>query len=139
MATKIRPVLSKKNKYWIGKHRYYELKHFCLQYAEWKKAYSAIDGLSKKPCNLPNIQKDYSHSDPTAKYAVAKAMYAEKIEMVERTAMDADPELHTYILKAVTEDLTYETLQASYEIPCSRSTYYDRYRKFFWILNNARN
>lgn len=30
MATEIRPELSEKNPYWIGKHRYYELKHFCI-------------------------------------------------------------------------------------------------------------
>lgn len=32
MANDIRPEVSQKNPYWIGKHRYYELKHFCLQY-----------------------------------------------------------------------------------------------------------
>ena len=32
-----RPELSKKSPYWIDKHRYYELKHFCLQYPLWKK------------------------------------------------------------------------------------------------------
>ena len=39
MSTVIRPEISKKNLYWIPKHRYYELKHFCLQYPEWKKNY----------------------------------------------------------------------------------------------------
>ena len=33
--TDIRPEISKKNKYWISRHRYYELKHFCMQYREW--------------------------------------------------------------------------------------------------------
>ena len=42
MATVIRAELSKNNKYWISKHRYYELKHFCLQYPEWQKEYSNI-------------------------------------------------------------------------------------------------
>ena len=32
MGTQIRPELSEKNLYWIDRHRYYELKHFCLQY-----------------------------------------------------------------------------------------------------------
>ena len=49
MATEIRPELSEKNPYWIGKHRYYELKHFCLQYPIWKKAYNALLGLSNYP------------------------------------------------------------------------------------------
>ena len=39
MGTTIRPELSEKNPYWIERHRYYELKHFCLQYPIWKKAY----------------------------------------------------------------------------------------------------
>lgn len=30
--TSVRCELSGTNKYWISKHRYYELKHFCLQY-----------------------------------------------------------------------------------------------------------
>jgi hypothetical protein len=43
MGTTIRPELSEKNPYWIEKHRYYELKHFCLQYPIWRKAYSVLD------------------------------------------------------------------------------------------------
>ena len=39
MATVIRAIISENNKYWIDKHRHYELKHFCLQYPMWKKAY----------------------------------------------------------------------------------------------------
>lgn len=40
MSTAIRPELSKSSKYWIDRHRYYELKHFCLQYPIWKKLLS---------------------------------------------------------------------------------------------------
>lgn len=32
MGTVIRPEISVKNRYWLPKHRYYELYHFCLQY-----------------------------------------------------------------------------------------------------------
>ena len=32
-----RAQLSVKNPCHIPKHRYYELKHFCLQYPDWKK------------------------------------------------------------------------------------------------------
>lgn len=52
MGTTIRPELSEKNPYWIERHRYYELKHFCLQYPIWKKAYAALDGLSRRPSDL---------------------------------------------------------------------------------------
>lgn len=43
MSTVIRAELSHKSKYHIDKHRYYELKHFCLQYPNWKKSYAEVD------------------------------------------------------------------------------------------------
>lgn len=140
MSTNIRPEISSKNKYWIDKHRYYELKHFCLQYSSWKKAYSAINELS---VSLPMIERIYSSSnipvDLTAKYAIMKACYAERIKMIEKAAMEADKDLYVYILKGVTEGLSYTYLKSRLEIPCSRDTYYDRYRRFFWLLSEARD
>ena len=63
MATEIRPELSEKNPYWIGKHRYYELKHFCLQYPIWKKAYNALLGLSSRPNDLDIFVKSTERSN----------------------------------------------------------------------------
>lgn len=139
MATVIRAQLSEKNKYYIDKHRYYELKHFCLQYNEWKKAYANCSeailfasGFEKEPCsNVP--------SDITAKYGMMKAHYDRRIKLIEKTAMEADDFLYPYILKAVTEGLSYTYLKTRLDIPCGRDMYYDRYRKFFWLLSESRN
>ena len=106
MATQIRAAISQKNKYWIDKHRHYELRHFCLQYPGWQKKYS-------------------KHLD--------------KIHLIERVAMDADSFLGEYILRAVTEGLSYTYLKTKLEIPCGRDMYYDRYRRFFWLLNKVRD
>lgn len=138
MGTKIRAEISEKNKYWISKHRHYELKHFCLQYLDWKKAYIGIDNLSVTNSNLDKISSSNDISDITSKCAVAKAEYARKIDMVENAAKSADPDLWKYILKAVTEDLSFTYLKSRLEIPCSRDMYYDRYRRFFWLLSKAR-
>jgi len=48
MGTAVRPEVSDKSEYWVERHRYYELKHFCLQYPIWKKAYEALDGYSTR-------------------------------------------------------------------------------------------
>lgn len=136
MATKIRPELSIKNKYYIDKHRHYELKHFCLQYPEWKRAYaedtrSNVSSLSERVSgNIPG--------DPTAASAIRKTYYLERIKMIEQAAMDADGGLYQYILKAVTEDLSYTYLKSKLSIPCGKDMYYDRYRRFFWLLNQSR-
>ena len=87
MGTEIRPELSDKNPYWIGKHRYYELKHFCLQYPIWKKAYAALDGLSKRPQDLEVFVKSGQlTSDPTARCAESRLFFADRMELVEQAA-----------------------------------------------------
>ena len=139
MATMIRPELSIKNKYWIDKHRHYELKHFCLQYPDWKKAYADFDDPAVPLSTIDRVPTSNLPGDPTAKRAMMKAHFAEKIKMVERAATDADKYLGSYILKAVTENLSYTYLKSKLDIPCGRDMYYDRYRRFFWLLNEARN
>lgn len=59
--------------------------------------------------------------------------------MVEQTAIEADADLAHYILKAVTEGLSYSHLKARLEIPCGKDMYYDRYRRFFWLLSKIRD
>lgn len=135
----VRPELSVKNKYWIDKHRFYELKHFCMQYLNWKRSYNAIDDLSVSTSVFDRLPSGNLPGDPTAKYATRKAYYAEKIDIIEKAARAADSDLYIYILKAVTEGLSYTYLQTRLEIPCSRDTYYDRYRRFFWLLSELRD
>lgn len=139
MATVIRAEISEKNKYWIDKHRHYELKHFCLQYPEWKKAYAEFDDLTVPLSMMERIPTSNLPGDPTAKRAMAKAYYAERIKLLEKVALETDIYLHKYILKAVTEGLSFTYLKTRLGIPCGKDMYYDRYRRFFWLLSKTRN
>ena len=66
MGTVIRPEVSSRNAYYISRHRHYELKHFCLQYPEWKRAYRDLDGLPSCSLSIAEQVKGGGHSDPTA-------------------------------------------------------------------------
>lgn len=136
MATIIRPELSKNNKYWISKHRHYELKHFCLQYPEWKKVYSNVNLPISRFERMPSAN---GRNDQTANVAIKRAAVVDKIILLEKTVRETDRELHKYILKAVTEGLSYTQLKSRLDIPCSRDTYYDRYRRFFWLLDKIKD
>lgn len=138
MATLIRPEISEKNKYYIDKHRHYELKHFCLQYKDWKKTYTACNDSLIFAASFESGQRSNIPSDLTAKYAIKKAQCSARIKMVESAAQETDKYLYPYILKAVTEGLPYSHLKTKMDIPCGRDMYYDRYRRFFWILDNMR-
>lgn len=139
MATVIRPEISIKNKYHIDKHRHYELKHFCLQYPAWKKAYAAFDDQGMPLSMIERVPTSNLPGDPTAKRAMMKAYYSERISLIEKAAVEADRYLCDYILKAVTENLSYTYLKSKLDIPCGKDMYYDRYRRFFWVLDNMRN
>lgn len=102
MATTIRPEIARSKPYHISKHRYLELRHFCLQYYEWRGDKNGYRTLIRKTC------------------------------------YEADPALGEYIFKAVTEGCSYTYLQTKMGIPCGRGMYFDRYRKFFWLLDDAR-
>lgn len=139
MATVIRAKISEKSKYYIDKHRYYELKHFCLQYNEWRKAYSSCCEAVLFGSKFDRMPSSNIPSDITAKYGMMKAHYDRRIKLIEQCAKDADEFLYPYILRAVTEGLSYTHLKARLDIPCGRDMYYDRYRRFFWLLSEMRD
>lgn len=131
----MRPELSKKNKYWIDKLRYYELKYFCLQYPLWKKSYESIDGTVLYSYYNTRISDTNIRGDETGKQATVRSIYLDKIKMVEKASIAADPYIASYILKAVTEGHSFNYLKSRLEIPCGKDLYYDRYRRFFWLLD----
>ena len=137
MATVIRAEISEKNKYWIDKHRHYELKHFCLQYPSWKRLYGELDGFNGRGRGSDGI-KNSIPGDPTGKVVEMRNIYLDRMDLVRRIAFEADPELSNYIFRAVTEGLSYTYLRTKLAIPCGRDMYYDRYRRFFWLLSQAR-
>lgn len=137
MSTRTIPEISTNKKYHINKERFYELKHFCLQYPEWKKKYLNLSGFMTS--NPMNEIRSTNIADITANCAIDREFYSKRIAMIQQCSEAADHELANYILKAVTEELSYEYLKGMLDIPCGRKMYYDRYRKFFYILDKVRD
>ena len=118
MGTTIRAELSKKNPYWLEKHRYYELKHFCQQYPIWKQAYNSLGGLSSRQADLAMCSNKYNMSNPTERIAIIRSFYSERMGMIEKTAKETDLSLAEYIVIGVTEGMSYDLLRVNYNIPC---------------------
>ena len=132
----LKPELSDANPYKIEKHRYYELKHFCLQYPEWKKELDSQSYISS-----PSIT-EFSRYDifkPVESIAERTERLHKNITLVEKAASLTDDILAPYVLRHVTQGLTYEKLNALCRIPCNREYYYRLYRRFFWILSMLKN
>lgn len=125
--------LSPKSKYYIPKERYLELVHFCRQYPDWKRDYESIGGITYGEDILDAHQKEWS--DPTYNITQKRLRLSTKMNQVEQAAIDADSFLYPWLLKGVTEGLSYDILRASSDVPTSRDIYYETYRRFFYILN----
>lgn len=138
MSTTVRTELSEKNEYRLERHRYYELRHFCLQYPIWKQLRAELDSISKSGAMNEPVNKKPNISSPVEDCVEQRQFYSDRIEMIENAAKRASPELARYILKAVTEDYSYDYLSTVLDIPCCRSVYYKLYRRFFSLLDEAR-
>lgn len=135
MSTVIRPMVTENSPYWLPKHRYYELKHFCLQYPEWKSAYNS---MSINIVRRPEEIRGSDVSDPTAKEAIVRAILKSHIDQVDRAIAETDENLGSYIFKAVTEGVSYNYMRTKLNMPCCKETFYKLYRKFFFVLSKYR-
>lgn len=132
----IKPELSIKNRYWLPRHRYYELRHFCLQYPEWKRLYFSLETQIVK---FPGaIFGEKRLNRPVESIGILREELHKNMRLVERICKEADASLSPYIFMAVTEGKTYTQLQMTYAIPCGKDMFYDRYRKFYWLLSKER-
>lgn len=133
----VRPL--NRSKYGISKNRFKELYYWCLQYDEWR------DELKYKTDTVKSIEitdMPVAHcgSDATQQLAIRRTQLEKNCELIEQTAIEADPDIYQYLLKAVTnEDVTYRYMRMIMGIPCGKKMYYDRRRKFYWLLDQRKN
>lgn len=116
----------------ISKEKYLELKYFCLQYNEKKDMLEKNYGLhSVVHDGQPRGNRT---GNPTEYQAMRNEMLKSDIELIEQTAIQADPEIYQYILKNVTEGIGYDYL----DVPLCRTKFYDSRRYFFFLLSKKR-
>ena len=101
--------------YELSRHRFSELKHFCMQYNEWKRRYVSQDEKSLPPPET----------------AIPKTAYLNAIRLIETTASDTNAKLGPYILESVTRDVSIKQLKP----PCDSKTFGFYRHKFFWLLS----
>lgn len=124
------------DKYLISTDKYIELFAFCRQYSEYKSALDECYGLSASV--ISDMPRTGSHTSKVESTAERAERYRRKIDLIENTVKsvcEADKGLYPYLLKCVTEGISWEYNTG---VPCGRSTYYELRRKFFYELSKKR-
>jgi hypothetical protein len=133
---KVRPL--NHEKYGISRNRFSELYYWCLQYGEWK------DELKYKTDTVRSLvitdtPSGRNPKDATQQLAIRRAELEGRCRLIEQTVIEADPDIYRYLLKAVTEEgISYRYLKMIMKIPCGRKMYYNRRRKFYWLLSQKK-
>lgn len=116
----------------ISRAKYNELKYFCMQYAEKKRELSGSYGI--RAVENDGMPHGMSTGRPTEQNAIRNTMLRADIELIEQTAIEADPGLYKFIIENVTEGNPYEYMN----VPAGRKQFYEARRYFFYLLAQKR-
>ena len=119
------------SKYSITKNKYRELKYFCLQYEEKKRQLEECYSITSSQKGRGDSIRCSYISKPTESAAIRAEELEKDIKLIEQTAIETDSEIYQYILRNVTQGISYEKLRA----PCGINQFYKKRRKYFYLLS----
>lgn len=125
-----------RGKWKIDKHSFLMALHYAYNYDGWKQIYDELQaGLGAKAIGYTDMPKGGSCYDETSEKGEKLAEYGRKIRLIERTAMEAGGDIYPWLLTGVTnENATYNYLRLTKGMPCGHRQYYEKRRKFYYIL-----
>lgn len=125
--------MNRNNEYYLPKEEYLTVIHFARQYPMWQQALALPpDTIRAITYDGEKVQSSGGY-DPTVETAIKRSMIADKMKLVEDTAMEAGGEIASYLLAGVTMGRTFMELWQQ-GMPCERDMYYKRRQKFYWLL-----
>ena len=120
--------------YGISRNRYKELQAFCLQYDEKKsKINRGVNAVANDGMPKGNFKKNTLEMN-----AIRNVIYQRDCEMIERAAVAASSEIYPYIIKSVTNDLSFPYIEYDEKlgrIPVGKTEFYGYRRLFYHYLD----
>lgn len=130
--------LSTKNPYYLPDAAFRNAFYFALRYHEFV---DKLETLGDGARGISYDSQPHGDSKGTAleDLAIKRAKISARIDLIVSSCVEADRELAPWLFKAVTNrNIGYEYLDQigvdGKQIPCGSSKYYNRRRKFYYIL-----
>lgn len=124
--------------YGISRNRYKELQAFCLQYDEKKsKINRGVNAVANDGMPKGNFKKNTLEMN-----AIRNVIYQRDCEMIEQAAVAASSEIYPYIIKSVTNDLSFPYIEYDEKlgrIPVGINEFYGYRRLFYHYLDLIKN
>lgn len=123
-------------KYALSKTEFLSAKYFALRYKEWKDKYQVLSDTSKAISYDQDRVQSSGDYDPTETTGIRMAELSRNIGLIEDTVREAGAEIYKWMLLGVTDEgATYNYLRMSKGIPCGKNMYFEKRRKFYYLLS----
>ena len=128
----------KTGKFYIPKSAFMSARYYALRYHEYIDRYRQLQSEDIDAIDYSKDRTDGgSQNSSVESKAIKMAELKEKIELIENTAVEAGGDIAKYVLKAVTEeDVPCWLLIKQYDMPCGKKMFYERRRKFYYLLSD---
>lgn len=135
----VKATVSRRNPYFLPRHRYLELVHLCLQFDDMVTERRAIlDSTNRAVQIREDAVSGGGQGSPTEAAGIRIAELSRKIDAIMACAEAAGgPRMAPRILRNVTKESSYDQLAAreAGPLPVGRRRFYEMRRRFFWLLD----
>ena len=125
---------SKNSKYYLPKHTYLHVLHWCLQYKDWAAELSVLPDSSKAITYDNERVQTSNSSDPTQDTAVSRAEISEKMKILETTIREVDEGIYEYLLLAIGYGFTEYQLKEK-KMPCGHRYFSERRQQVYYLMS----
>ncbi len=126
--------LSDKSKYFLSRSAFLEALYFAYQYSEFMDELEAL-GDGSRGISYDSQPHGSASKGSLEDLAIKRARISARVDIIEQSCRETDPDLYFWLLKGVTSDsVGYDYLRYQLGMPCGRRQYYEKSRQFYYIL-----
>lgn len=121
------------NPYHLPNEEYQTVIHFARQYPLWvKELQTRPDTIKAITYDGEKVQTSCGY-DPTIETAMRRTILENKCRLIEETAREAGTGIYRYLLRGVTQGVTFWELRQQ-GMPCGKNYYTKCRQRFYWSL-----
>ena len=117
----------------LSKPEYLSAKYYALRYGDWLQEYNALSS-SVSSVVLDGMPHGSGVGNPTEGLAIRRAEIKKKLDLIEKTAEEADKEFSKFILRRAINDESFERMNLNDGLYCSQRTFYRKMHAFYYLL-----
>ena len=125
---------SKKSSYWMSEEEKGYVMNFAYRYQEFKDKLEEL-GDGNRAISYDSQPHAEANGSALEDLAIRRSKISSKVDLIESTCQEVDPDLYFWLLKGVTSrSASYEYLRYQLRIPCGRNYYFERKNRFYYLL-----